>query len=246
MVIRRRAIAASRSLRYPAIMTVDTPDQDRIAQLEAKVAELSTREAVFGPRLGKLVKLLPWLMASHLLIGAPAMLISVGVAYFTFVQAEATKKMQQADAWPFLSYGTSNSGLNDKGERMISLNLSNNGVGPALLGPVEIRYQGQPVRDPRDLLTKCCGFQPDSRLNLSTSPSSGIVARPGESVKFMQVAEIPASKALWNRFETERWKLQVRSCYCSIFDECWTIEGSQARPKPVAQCPTDWVQFRER
>jgi len=227
-------------------MTAPTPEQDRIAKLEAEVTALSARGDNIGGRLGKLLKLLPWLMASHFLIGAPAMLISVGVAYFTFVQAEATKKMQQADAWPFLSYGTSNSGISEKGERMISLNLSNNGVGPALLGPIEIRYQGQPVRDPRDLLTKCCGFQPNGGLNLSTSPSSGIVARPGESVKFMQVAETPTSKALWDRFETERWKLQVRSCYCSIFDECWTIEGAQAKPKPVAQCPTDWVQFRER
>ena len=227
-------------------MTTDTPDPDRIAQLEAKVAELGARDSGLGPRLAKLLKLLPWIMASHFLIGAPALLISVGAAYFTFVQAEATRKMQQADAWPFLSYGTSNSGLSEKGERVISLNLANNGVGPALLGPIEIRYQGQPVRDPRDLLTRCCGLQPDSRLNLSTSPSSRIVARPAEEIKFMQITETPVNKALWSRFETERWKLQVRSCYCSIFDECWTIEGSQAKPKPVAQCPADWVQFRER
>jgi hypothetical protein len=227
-------------------MTEPTPGPDRIAKLEAEVAALSARGDNIGGRLGKLLKLLPWLMASHFLIGAPAMLISVGVAYFTFVQAEATKKMQQADAWPFLSYGTSNSGFNEKGERMISLNLANNGVGPALLGAVEVRYQGQPVRDARDLLTRCCGLQPDSRLNLSTSPSSGIVARPGESIKFMQVAEIPENKELWKRFETERWTLKVRSCYCSIFDECWTIDGAQAKPQPVAQCPADWVQFRER
>lgn len=227
-------------------MTPETPDQDRIAQLEAKIAELSTRDSGLGARLTKLLKLMPWLMASHFLIGAPALLISLGVAYATFVQAEATKKMQQAGAWPFISYGTSNSSFNEKGERMISLVLSNNGVGPALLGPIEIRYQGQPVRDPADLLRKCCGLQANGGLNLSTSPSSRIVARPGEEIKFMQVAETPTSKALWNRFETERWKLQVRSCYCSIFDECWTIEGSQAKPRPVAQCPTDWVQFRER
>lgn len=227
-------------------MTEPTPEPDRIAKLEAEVAALSARGDNIGGRLGKLLKLLPWLMASHFLIGAPAMLISVGVAYFTFVQAEATKKMQQADAWPFLSYGTSNSGFNEKGERMISLNLANNGVGPALLGAVEVRYQGRPVRDARDLLTRCCGLQANSRLNLSTSPSSGIVARPGESIKFMQVAEIPENKELWKRFETERWKLQVRSCYCSIFDECWTIDGAQAKPQPVAQCPTDWAQFRER
>ncbi|MCW4463758.1 hypothetical protein OK349_18795 [Sphingomonas sp. BT-65] len=225
-------------------MTSPQPEQDRIAQLEAKVAELSTRDGGVGSRLTRLLKLMPWLMASHFLIGAPALLISLGVAYATFVQAEATKKMQQADAWPFVSYGTSN--VNEKGERVISLVLSNNGVGPALLGPIEISYQGKPVRDPRDLLLKCCGPDGLRGLSLSTSPSSDIVARPGESINFMQIVETPENKAVWDRFEKERWKLQVRSCYCSIFDECWTIEGAQSKPKAVAQCPADWVRFRER
>jgi len=219
-------------------------DPDRIAQLEAQVAALSARDSGVGTRLSKLLKLMPWLMASHFLIGAPALLISLGVAYATFVQAEATKKMQQADAWPFISYGTSN--VDEKGARVISLSLANNGVGPALLGPIEIRYQGKPVKDPRDLLTKCCGLAPNSGINLATSPSTGIVVPAREYSYFMRLAETPESKAVWSRFEVERWKLKVRSCYCSIFDECWTIEGSQAKPKPVAQCPTDWTQFRER
>lgn len=224
-------------------MTSPPPQPDRIAQLEAKVAELSARDAGVS-RLSKLLKLMPWLMASHFLIGAPALLISLGVAYATFVQAEATKKMQQADAWPFVSYGTSN--VNEKGDRVISLSLANNGVGPALLGPIEIRYHGQPVTDPRDLLRKCCGLESNSGFSLSTSPATGIVVPARESTYFMRVTETATSKALWSRFEKERWKLQVRSCYCSIFDECWTIEGSQAKPKAVAQCPTDWAQFRER
>lgn len=225
-------------------MPPETQEQERIAKLEAEVAALSARGDMVGGRLGKLLKLMPWLMASHFLIGAPALLISLGVAYATFIQAEATKKMQQADAWPFISYGTSNA--NEKGERVISLNLANNGVGPALLGPIEIRYQGEPVSDPADLLRKCCGLVVNSGISLATSPSSHIVLPTREVTHFMRLSETPASKVLWNRFEKERWKLQVRSCYCSIFDECWTIEGAQAKPKAVAQCPTDWAQFRER
>lgn len=225
-------------------MANQPPEPDRIAQLEAKVAELSARDGGVAGRLTKLLKLMPWLMASHFLIGAPALLISLGVAYATFVQAEATKKMQQADAWPFISYGTSN--VDEKGERVISLSLANNGVGPALLGPIEIRYQGQPVRDPADLLRKCCGLADTKGISLATSPSSGIVVPARESTYFLRLRETPESAALWDRFEKERWKLKVRSCYCSIFDECWTIEGAQAKPKSVAQCPTDWSQFRER
>lgn len=225
-------------------MADQPPEPDRIARLEAEVAALAARDGTLGTRLGKLLKLMPWLMATHFLIGAPALLISLGVAYATFVQAEATKKMQQADAWPFISYGTSN--VDEKGGRVISLTLANNGVGPALLGPIEIRYQGKPVSDPRDLLRKCCGPDGLRGLSLSTSPSSDIVVPPRETINFLQIAETPENKALWNRFEKERWKLQVRSCYCSIFDECWVIEGAQAKPEAVVQCPVDWARFRER
>lgn len=224
---------------------VDQPqDADRIAELEAKVAALAERESTQQPMIARLLKFAPWLMASHLLVGAPALLISLVVAYGTFVQAEATQKMQQADAWPFVSYGSSN--VNDKGERVISLNLANNGVGPALLGPMEIRYNGRPMRNPTDILKSCCGLVEGSGVSMATSPATGIALPTREKTEFLRLSETPELKPLWAKFERERWKLQVRSCYCSIFDDCWTIEGPQAKPQPVKACPTNWVQFQER
>ena len=225
-------------------MADPSPDEDRIAQLETRVAALSEGGDPQQPLVRRLLKLMPWLMVSHILIGAPALLISLVVAYGTFVQAEATQKMQQAAAWPFVSYGTSN--VDGKGARVISLSLANNGVGPALLGPLEIRYRGKPVRDPTDLLRQCCGLTEKSGISLATSPATDIVVPANDSTNFLRLAETPAHKELWNRFERERWKLEVRSCYCSIFDDCWVIEGPQSKPAAVKACPADWAQFRER
>lgn len=217
----------------------------RLKRLEETLVEPVAQSTEWmASKADRLLKFAPFLLFSHLLVGLPTLLISLVVAYGTFVQADATKKIQQAEAWPFLSYGTSNVG--DDGEKIISLDLQNNGVGPAMLGPIEVSYNGKPVRDPRDMLERCCGLKPEQSLTLATSPATRIVMRPGENLKFLRIAQTPANQAIWEKFDTERWKLRVRSCYCSIFDECWTIDGSQARPEPIAACPTNWAPYAER
>lgn len=192
----------------------------------------------------RLTRWLPFALAGHLVVGLPALLISLVVAYGTFVQARATQRMQQAAAWPFIAYDTSN--YTAEGKHRISLVLTNNGVGPALLGPMEVRYRGRAMRSPTELLTLCCGYKKGDDLQLGTTPATRVALRPGEQAEFFNIADVPANARLIARLERERWKFSVRSCYCSIFEECWTIAGIQAKPQPVDACPTDWTVYRER
>lgn len=225
-------------------MDQDASIEARLTKLEAQLADPDSDKQRVASKVERLLKFAPLLLLSHLFVGLPTLLISLVVAYGTFVQADATKKIQQAGAWPFISYGTSN--LGDDGKPTISLELHNNGVGPAQLGPIEISYEGKPVRDPRDMLQRCCGLKLDQPFTTSTSPASRIVLAAGESTQFLRIASTPETKAIWDRFNVERWKLRVRSCYCSIFDECWMIEGTQAQPRSVAQCPANWAPYTER
>ena len=48
--------------------------------------------------------------------------------------------MQTGGVMPFVTFGTSNG--DEEGNQDIALTLTNNRVGPAILGPIEIRYQG--------------------------------------------------------------------------------------------------------
>src|SRR3546814_15829354 len=74
--------------------------------------------------------------------------------------------MQTGGAMPFVTFGTSN--VDDEGNTDISLTLTNNGVGPAILGPIEIRYQGKPIATPVDLLESCCGATDARGLSFAT------------------------------------------------------------------------------
>ncbi len=93
------------------------------------------------PAFRRLARWLPIAMVGHFTIGVPALLISLVVAYGTYVQAGATQRMQQAAAWPIVAYRTGNYATD--GQRLINLSFTNNGLGPALIGPVEVRFRGR-------------------------------------------------------------------------------------------------------
>ncbi len=194
--------------------------------------------------LRRLAKWLPFAMAGHFIIGVPALLISLVVAYGTYVQAGATQRMQQAAAWPFVAYQTGN--YTADGQRLINLSFVNNGLGPALIGPVEVRFHGRAMRSPIDLLSACCGYRAGMAMQLRTSPIINIAIRPGEEVIFMGLPAVPANAAMVDRLDAARDQIQVRACYCSIFDNCWIVDGPQRKPQAVDACPASWVAWQQR
>ena len=189
----------------------------------------------------RLLKYLPMMMIGHLLITVPTFVISIALAYATFVQADATRKIQRSETWPFVSYGTGNA--TTEGEPEITLSLTNNGVGPAKLEAMELVYAGKPMPTPREFLRQCCAGE--SKFAFMSEPVSGVL-RPGQQRNFIRMPKTEANAAIWDKLNVERWKITVRSCYCSIFDDCWVTDSRVANPRPVEACPADWKRFDER
>jgi hypothetical protein len=189
------------------------------------------------------LRFLPAMMIGHMLVTVPTFVISIALAYATFVQAEATRKIQQSDSWPYVSYGTSD--VTDDGVEEISFQLGNDGVGPARLKRLEFLYDGRPMETPRKFLQACCGDPPAAPTPFLSSDFE-VVLRPGETVAFIRMAKKPGNGAVWDRLEVERWKVAVRACYCSIFDDCWVMDSRKEDPEPVQSCPANWARFEER
>ncbi|HVU31040.1 MAG TPA: hypothetical protein VHE36_11640 [Sphingomicrobium sp.] len=185
---------------------------------------------------------LRWLLDTQLLMTITTLVISLALAYFSFVQADASRKMQRTETWPYVSYSTDNASVDRKDE--ITFSLSNDGVGPARLEETEFLYDGKPMRDPREFVVGCCstGHQ---HLVFTTADVGGVL-RPGERRSFIRLARTTENEAIWERLNSERWKVVVRTCYCSIFDDCWVFDSRRNRPDPVKACPAGWTQFRER
>ena len=189
----------------------------------------------------RLLKFLPAMMIGHLLITVPTFVISLALAYATFVQADATRKIQQSETWPFVSYGTGNATTEGKPE--LTLSLTNSGVGPAKLQAMELVYNGKPMATPREFLRLCCAGE--AKFSFMSEPVSGVL-RPGQQRNFIRIPRTEENAAIWERLNLERWKITVRSCYCSIFEDCWVTDSRIADPQPVEACPANWQNFDER
>jgi hypothetical protein len=186
------------------------------------------------------------LSRTEILVSLPTLVISLALAYFSFVQADASKKMQRTETWPYVSYGTDNSSPEVKDE--ISFSLSNDGVGPARLQEMEFAYNGKPMRDPLEFIQSCCAsgaVAPAKNLTFTTDRVDGVL-RPGEKRSFIRLAKTAQNAPLWSRLNDERWKVVVRTCYCSIFDDCWVFDSQKGQPDEVKACPADWTKFEER
>src|SRR3954454_22923288 len=90
----------------------------------------------------------------EILITLPTLVISIALAYFSFVQADASRKMQRTETWPYVSYGTDNSSPEVKNE--VSFSLSNDGVGPARRAEMEFVYDGKRESSPLEFISDCC------------------------------------------------------------------------------------------
>ena len=85
-------------------------------------------------------------------------------------------------------------------------------------------------------------MQKSKNLTFTTDRVDGVL-RPGEKRKFIRLAQTEQNKPLWNKLNEERWKVVTRSCYCSIFDDCWVFDSRTEQPSEVKNCPTDWTKF---
>lgn len=196
-----------------------------------------------NPIAQRLLKYLPAMMIGHMLITVPTFVISLALAYATFVQADATRKIQRSETWPYVSYGTGN--MSDEGKTEINFTLANGGVGPARVKAVELIYDGKRMTNPREFLQQCCGYDPKQPIPFVSGPVTGVL-RPGSGIDFIRLARTEQNAAIWDRLQMERWKVQVRACYCSIFDDCWVMESGSLDPREVENCPADWKLFEEQ
>lgn len=166
-------------------------------------------------------------------IGGAAVLVSA-ISLQVGVSANQTQeKLLAASTWPYLQYGTGNR-LGD-GSSSITLGLENAGVGPARVHSVQVIYDGQPRADARALLDACCGTAGKPLVTITSSAAR--VFSAGQEVTFLRVDEAAADPAAWASFNQERFKVQVRACYCSVLKDCWVFDSLQAEPAPVATCP---------
>lgn len=156
--------------------------------------------------------------------------------------AEANSRMVTATSWPRVSYSTSNV---DAAAQIpqIRLTLTNKGVGPARIEGMELSYDGKPMAGVEALLNACCSAANGEAPQRWMSSANGEILRPGEEKNFLKLNK-PADAVQWTRMTELPAKIEVKVCYCSVFDECWVTQSStHNKAEHVQACPTNWTQY---
>lgn len=175
-------------------------------------------------------------------------LVSLGVAILhgrtMENMAQANARLVAANSWPFLSYSA---GINtENGVTILHMRVYNTGVGPAKIEAAELIWKGVAYRTDQDFLKACCGFDPASHTPFDSDLLPNEILRAGTNIRFLEFTQSanPAVSAALSRAMLSR-DLQLRVCYCSIFDECWQSDLTtlSLKPTPVAACIEPKVPF---
>lgn len=183
----------------------------------------------------------------NLTLALCAVLISIASFYATYLQASAAEKQVKAMTLPLLQYGTGNVD-GETNEPVIIFNITNGGVGPALIKQVKFKYNGQTSNDFFDFMEDCClkelkQFNSNSPMTLDlseggyvTSPTHNVILPAQDKLEFYKLYKGELSATLWSKLNKERRNLSVEICFCSLLDECYVTEKNGV-VDPVAACP---------
>lgn len=132
--------------------------------------------------------------------------------------------------------------------RVVYFGLVNTGIGPARIRAVEVAFGGKPVAAFRALLDACCtdaadGAAPKTQRFYS-GDLRGSMLPAGKFVRLFSWPE-PADDPRWARLEALRSRVEVRVCYCSVFDECYVHDSRNTEPKRIAACAAPAVPYSD-
>lgn len=164
------------------------------------------------------------------LVGFLALLVAGYTAYIERYTAEIQTKQVQAQVWPWLAAG------NNDNEG--SIEVTNKGVGPAIVRSAQVLVDGKPQPDWLHVLKALGTVHTYSQATLNPN-----VFAPGETVPVIQFADKEDYKQFKAAAVTHLTLIDI--CYCSTLGECWMysdrhLVGYKSLAqlvKPVAQCP---------
>ncbi|MBK8044495.1 MAG: hypothetical protein IPK21_18650 [Haliscomenobacter sp.] len=149
-------------------------------------------------------------------IGLVAILINIITVSVYMYQAKIMREQLHSSSWPYLEWL-----LVYNQEQGLKLEITNNGVGPALIKDVEMRLKGVPI-NPDSLFVELIGTDYFPHL---TSRVQNRVLSPQNSIKAFQITNQEWSGKIFNNLNASRFEFLV--CYESIYGDKWTTIGTE-------------------
>ena len=164
-----------------------------------------------------------------LVIAIFALLISGAATISSLYQTKAIVNQLSSSVWPYLTVTSSTTTGTSFSEE-----VTNNGLGPALVGGVRLSLDGHVLKSYRDGFDRLKNSLPKNAHPRDTVSSSSIgpttVVRSGETYQMLAIRG-PLIKYVGDLGS----RLQLTVCYCSLLGQCWNVTGQNPR-ETVSGC----------
>lgn len=147
-------------------------------------------------------------------IGIMAIVINIITVSVYMYQAHIMQTQQHASAWPYLEW------LPSFNEETYYIEISNNGIGPAIIKNVDLNLDGKHYASIDSLFVQLTGTIHYPRF---TSTVQNRVLPAGKSIRAIQI-----NSPKWAEYvfmELRKHELKLSICYESIYGDAWTSEG---------------------
>lgn len=179
-------------------------------------------------------------------IAMTALITSISSIVIAIHHGKTMEKLVEANSLPYMQGGISD--VTTEGEQILSLDLVNQGVGPAHEKSLRIKVGGQYVTSVDALIA--ASLTPDEAAEVQRARKELILrinrnnvthrfVPGGETQVVFRAARTPENARYWQLLDDAQKKWSIDFCYCSVFDECWYVANKLAEPEPVKECVRD-------
>ncbi|PHN04865.1 hypothetical protein [Flavilitoribacter nigricans] len=150
-----------------------------------------------------------------LLLGIIALLINIITVTIYISQTSIMRSQQRASAWPRLEWE-----IGYIQDEEFALEVTNNGIGPALIKSIAIKLDGETLDHLDSTYTRLMGGKNFPHLS---NPLENRVIPPGKTIRPLEIGDpILASNFF---FTLQQHQLEYSICYESVYGEQWTCNG---------------------
>lgn len=156
-----------------------------------------------------------WYKNPEMIVALSALFIGLITAVISVYSAYVDREYARASVWPKLELSRSHSG------NEFSYGVANNGTGPAVIQYAKVSVDSKPIKR----WSEVSAFS-----NIVQSHMSSITVPSEQVITPLQYRGELVSDLL--KLDKE---VDIELCYCSIYQECWTVNRSN-ETQQVKQC----------
>ena len=167
------------------------------------------------------------------LMSGVALAISAIAMVFTFLQLRAADRQLQADVWPYVDISITLQA------DVFDLQLSNKGLGPALIHEFRLVQDGVEVTHPLGLVHLAGRSNAGLAMQVGSVPDS--VLAVGEDLTAFRIT----GEGLGLTMRDTIAGLDIEICYCSINGACWNNYANNGFRDRTPSCRTQSIDLDE-